>query len=325
MRDWRVAVVYGGVSAEDSLYMASKPKSEWSVHDVVGGLSGVTAEAVWLDPTRPDFVDRVRRFDAAFLNVHGEFGEDGNLQGLLAYLGVPYTGSGVLTSAVGADKRVTKLVLSSSGVAAPAHRRVRPGDVAGVSAPVMVKAVNGGSSVGMELVVDTADVAGVVDRLHGGGFTDLIVESFVEGVPVTVPALKIGGDVVLLPPVLCISEREYYDEYSKLCGEEAGSVRYDTVTDVADPRLRVLHDATRAVLDEIDFEGAIRVDFVLSENGEPVLLELNTLPGVQRGSNLVLSAEAAGISYESLLAVVLASSANGTKLVPWLRKSLVAK
>ncbi|MFJ8162359.1 ATP-grasp domain-containing protein [Streptomyces sp. NPDC096136] len=319
---WRVAVLYGGTSAEDRLYMESKPASDWSVHDVLDGLRQLGTEADWIDPTSPAFPSEITAYDAAFLNVHGDFGEDGHLQGTLAYLGVPYTGSSVATGVIGADKRLTKLLLASSGVTVPAHRRLSPAGTpeAGLPCPVMLKAVNGGSSVGMVLVTEPDDVAPALRGLGEAGFTDVIAEPFVDGTTVTVSALRIDGEVVLLPPVTCGTEREYYDEYSKLHGERAGTVTYLALTDADDPRLHALHRATRHVLEVIDFEGAIRVDFILTPEGDPVLLELNTIPGVQHGSNLVLAAAAAGITYPELLGVVLASAANTAKLAPWRRE-----
>ncbi|MDH6111842.1 D-alanine-D-alanine ligase [Kitasatospora sp. MAP12-15] len=321
MANRRVAVLYGGTSTEDQLYMESKPQSEWSVNDVLAGLRELGVDAEWLDPTVPGFTADVAAFDAAFLNVHGDFGEDGNLQGTLAYLGVPYTGSAVATSVIGADKRLTKLVLGGSSVAIPAYRRLAPGVLPNPApaCPVMLKAVNGGSSVGTVLVTEPDELDHTLRQLWDAGFDDVIAESFVDGATVTVSAVRIDQQVLLLPPIACVTDREYYDEYSKLHGEQSGTVRYEALTDPDDPRLRRLHDAAREILSVFDFEGSIRVDFILPQDGEPVLLELNTIPGVQHGSNLVLSAAAAGISYPDLLGIVLASASNTAKLAPWKR------
>ena len=323
---WHVAVVYGPTSDEDKLYMSSKPKSEWSVNDVMNGLWRLGVEAEWLDPTQPDFSKRVKEFDAAFINVHGDFGEDGNLQGLLAYLGVPYTGSGVSTSAIAADKRLTKLVLAQSGVLLPYSQRVLSShlnNLPNIEVPIMLKAVNGGSSIGMELIIDSSDFDKAIKRLNQAGFYDLIAESFIEGIPVTVPAMRIKDEIILLPPVACITDRKYYDEFSKLQGDQNSLVQYQTFTDPTDIRLHRLHDAVRKILEILDFDGILRADFIVDHNGKPTLLELNTIPGVQHGSNLVLSAEAAGINYPSLLGVILASAANIKKLTTWTRKDLV--
>lgn len=320
---WRVAVIYGPTSAEDQLYMVSKHQSEWSINDVLNGLSSLGLEAEWLDPTQPNFADKVREFDAAFINAHGDFGEDGNLQGLLAYLGVPYTGSGVSTSAIAADKRLTKLVLSQSGVLVPPYQRVlpsRPINLSEIEVPLLLKSVNGGSSVGMELVKELSDFTDALKRLQLGGFTDIIAESYINGMSVTVPAIRIKDEKILLPPVVCITQSDYYDEYSKLQGDQNGTVRYQIFTDQTDARLHRLHDAAHNVLNTLDFDGALRIDFILGQDDQPTLLELNTIPGVQHGSNLVLSADAIGIDYPSLLGVILSSASNIEKVAPWTRQ-----
>lgn len=321
-RNSHVAVLYGATSAEDRLYMASKPSTEWSVHHVVAGLTELGVKADWLDPTDADFVSSICAYDLAFINCHGDFGEDGNLQGLLACLGIPYTGSGVATSAIAADKRLTKLSLATSSVELPEFRRLTADDsneTEQLRVPVMLKSVNGGSSVGMELVTDEKQLESSLLRLQKSGFNDVIAEDFVEGTSVTVPMVRVGDKCILLPPVVCEVRRDYYDEHTKLKGDDDGSVTYRALTDPDDRRIHQLHHAVRNVVSALDFDGAVRVDFILKEAGEPVLLEINTLPGVQPGSNLMLSAEAAGLDYSTVLGVILASAARA-KLAPWSRQ-----
>ena len=292
------------------------------MHDVLDGLGEIGIKADWIDPTEPEFADTIRGYDVAFINCHGDFGEDGTLQGLLTYLGVPYTGSSVATSAIAADKRLTKLSLSDSGVELPEYHRLSLGsgqEFARIHTPVMLKSVNGGSSVGMELVTAPDQFKDSLTRIQENGFGDVIAESFIEGVSVTVPVIHVSGLGIMLPPVVCESQREYYDEYSKLSGDQEGAVSYRALTDPDDQRIALLHDAVRKVAGTLDFDGAMRVDFIMREGGRPVLLEVNTLPGVQQGSNLMLSAEAAGLDYPTVLGVVLAS-AQRARLAPWMRR-----
>lgn len=326
VKNWRVAVLYGPTSEEDKLYMTNKPRADWSVYDVLNGLWKLGIDAVWLDPTQSDFFERVREFDAAFINVHGEFGEDGNLQGLLAYLGVPYTGSGVSSSAIAADKRLTKLVLAESEVQIPDYQRIlisEQNSLPEIEIPFILKAVNGGSSVGMELITDTNEFSDAINRLKNGGFVDLISESFIEGMAITVPAIRIKSEIVLLPPIACITDNAYYDKDSKLFGDQNDLVEYQIMTDLTDKRIYQLHDEVKKILETLDFDGSLRADFIIGEKGELAFLEINTIPGVQHGSNLVLSAEAAKIDYSSLLGVILASAKNTDKLAKWTLKELV--
>lgn len=316
VRGIRVAVVYGPSSPEDRLYMKAKPQDEWSVHDVMAGLVEVGVDVEWLDPTGADFAERVVEYDAAFLNAHGSYGEDGTLQGFLAYLGVPYTGSGVLTSAIGADKRLTKQLAEAARVATPPYERLRGASPRKISTPLMLKAVDGGSSVGIELVTETEDVAEAAARLRADGFDDLIAEEFVPGASVTVAVLRVGSESALLPPIVCSTVQPYYDEQSKLLGAGCSATHYRALLD-ADDRVAAIFRDVSALLEILDVDGAVRFDFVLSDRGIPMLLELNTLPGLQLGSNLVLAAEAAYIDYPTLVGTVLASATRQRKLVPW--------
>lgn len=157
-----VGVVYGPMSEEDRLYMAQAPRAEWSLTALVQALEFRGARARHLDPTEASFATRVTEVDVALLNCHGPYGEDGRLQGLLDFLGVPYTSCGVLGSAVGMDKMVSKAVFAALGIATPPAVNLsspEPTDDAGIGYPAMLKAVDGGSSVGIAFVHRPDDVA----------------------------------------------------------------------------------------------------------------------------------------------------------------------
>lgn len=323
IKNLTVAVLYGATSAEDKLYMNSKRQEHWSVNDIVHGLRKVCSNAEWIDATSPKLSERLKDFDVAFINTHGEYGEDGHLQGLLAYSGMPYTCSGVATSAIASDKRLTKLVLGAVGVEMPSYLRV--GSSIGAfpqnfDSPWMVKAVNGGSSVGLECVRSAEEMSKAVFELEQQGFNDLICEPFIQGRAITVPVLQIDTELVILPPIECIPTRAYYDQHTKLYGDVTGQISYKALTDHSDSVHQALISATKKIVHSLPFEGAFRVDFIVDGNNTPQLLELNTVPGMQRGSNLVLAATAAGIEYEELLGIVLASAASH-KVVPWRAQS----
>jgi len=317
----KVAVVYGATSSEDRLYIKSKPFSEWSIHHVLGGLSKLNIEADWLDPTKANFIEEIKNYDAAFLNTHGEYGEDGNLQGLLAFLKVPYTGSGVATSAIAADKRLSKLVFDEVGVSCPSYFKVdtlNPEKHLPISGAVVIKPVNSGSSVGIELVDNSEAFLQTIERLKEDGFTDIIAETFVEGSAVTVPSININGMAVLLPPILCVATSVFYDQNSKLYRDSSDySVSYEPLTDPQDPRVNVLLGQLEKMYNVLDHDGAIRADFILAENNVTSFLELNSIPGIQQGSTFNLSAEQIGIDYKSLVGLILASANSKEKMVPW--------
>jgi len=317
----KVAVIYGETSSEDKLYIKTKPFEEWSIHHIIAGLSELNIEADWLDPTKNDFIQNVKNYDAAFINSHGEYGEDGNLQGLLAYLKVPYTGSGVAVSAIAADKRLSKLVFDDTGVSCPSYFKVdmlNPEKHLPISERFVIKPVNAGSSVGIELVDNSDDFLKTIKKLKDEGFHDIIAETYIDGLAVTVPALKMNDTVVLLPPIMVVAKSTFYDQNSKLYRYISDfSVSYELLTDTSDPRLHALFEQFEKMLYLLSHDGLIRADFIIDENNCPSFLELNSIPGVQSGSTSALSAEAVGIDYSSLIGLILASANNKEKLVPW--------
>jgi D-alanine-D-alanine ligase len=149
-----VALVYGGISAEDQLYLARCPPGQLSVTAMSDALTVLGARFKVLDPCRPAFIADLAGFDVALPGLHGPFGEDGRLQGLLDYLRTPYCGSGVAASAIAADKVLCKRLMESLGISTPGWR-IWPGPrAAWPGHPVMVKPRMGGSSVGMSLARD---------------------------------------------------------------------------------------------------------------------------------------------------------------------------
>ena len=321
MRGWRVGVLYGATSVEDGTYMRHKPCDQLSVMDILRSFEKIGIYGEWVDPTASDFIHSLEGLQVAFLNTHGPFGEDGNLQGLLAYLGVPYTGSGVASSGVAADKRLMKLVLRGTPVRTLPSQRVKPewGVPEHLPAyPFMLKACQGGSSIGLSLVRNRSEFAEALAEHAGQGFQDFIIEPFIEGVSVTVPVLHFGGRAVMMPPLTCKTSALYYDGPSKLGCAQGASVDFCPIMGRSHPWVQQLHKAMHAICGALDFDGAIRVDFLVDdEQAEPIFLEVNTIPGVQRNSNLMLSAHALGLHDEEVLAAILASADNARRLAPW--------
>ena len=250
MRDWRVGVLYGATSVEDGTYMRHKPSYELSVVDIAQSFKNIGISSEWVDPTAPDFLGALEGLHVAFLNTHGPFGEDGNLQGLLAYLGIPYTGSGVASSGVAADKRLMKLVLHGVHVRTLPSQRVRP--EWGVpdhlpSCPFMLKACHGGSSIGLSLVRKQSEFVEALAEHAGQGFKDFIIEPFIEGASVTVPVLYFGGATVMMPPRACKTAALYYDGPSKLGPAGGPSVDFCPIVDRVHPWVAPIYKAMRAI------------------------------------------------------------------------------
>lgn len=298
----KVAVLLGGRSAEREVSLKSGSM-------VLAALRSRGVDAHGFDP-RDHGLDALiaERFDRVFIALHGRYGEDGTIQGALELLGIPYTGSGVLASALAMDKWRTKLLWESMGLPTPAYAVLTPEtDCAAVvrrlGLPIMVKPASEGSSIGMSKVTDAGmlpdayALAAAHDRL-------VIAERFVTGSEFTGGVL--GG--VPLPLIRLETPRVFYDYEAKYiatdtsyvcpCGLEAGQ------------EAAIQRELMRA-FDALGCRGWGRVDLMLDADGKPWFLEVNTAPGMTDHSLVPMAARAAGLSYEDLCIRILELAAVG--------------
>jgi D-alanine-D-alanine ligase len=299
-----VAVVYGGISAEDQLYIRKSPAEQLSVTALTQTLSQLGIRHQLLDPCQPSFIRDVTRFDVVLPNLHGPFGEDGRLQGLLDYLRVPCCGSGVAASAIAADKLLCKRYMQALGIPTPPWH-AWPAIAGWDGQPVMVKARMGGSSVGMSLVRCEQDLADAVRLAGEGDPVGVIIEDHVPGFPVTVGVLELPSGSVLFPALATeVRTAEFYDAEAKLDAAGEGIV---TCTKAVLPA-SVMATLTRYVTklwDGLGCNGMARADFIVGDNGMVAALEVNTTPGMSHGSNFVTAASLAGLDHADLILAIL--------------------
>ncbi|MDO8465480.1 MAG: D-alanine--D-alanine ligase [Gallionella sp.] len=292
----KVAVLFGGKSAEREVSLKSGAA-------VLAALqrSGVDAHA--FDPAVQNLQAlRDEGYDRAFIALHGRFGEDGTVQGALELLGIPYTGSGVLASALGMDKWRTKMVWQAAQLPVPNYMLLDEySDWAGVAQklglPLFVKPANEGSSVGISKVKTAGDLhkayreAARHDKL-------VIAESFVGGGEYTVAIL---GEQAL--PVIKIEPASEFYDY------EAKYLRDDTLylcpSGLSAEKEAEMQGIAKQAFSLIGGQGWGRVDFLMSESGQPFLLEVNTSPGMTDHSLVPKAARQAGIGFEQLVLRVL--------------------
>ncbi len=297
----RVAVLMGGTSAEREVSLESG-------RNVLEALRsrGVDAHAVDGIPALVEAL-RANRFDRVFNILHGNKGggEDGVLQGLLEALQVPYTGSGVLGSALGMDKIRTKQVWLSLGLPTPRYARLAKGDDVQAAAralglPVIVKPSSEGSSVGVSRVFDDAGLADAVElaaRYPG----ELLMEQMIVGGEYTVGIL---GDVAL-PSIRIVPAGEYYDYHAKYVAEDTQYVCPGLDDAAAEARMQAL---ALAAFRAAGCEGWGRVDVMRDRDGNDFLLEVNTAPGMTSHSLVPKAARERGVSFEDLCWRVLETS-----------------
>ena len=294
----RVAVLMGGTSSEREVSLDSG-------RNILEALRsrGVDAHAVDGIPALIEALG-ASRFDRVFNILHGGDGENGVLQGLLDALKVPYTGSGVLGSALSLDKIRTKQVWLSLGLPTPRYARLVPGeDVTGLARtlglPVIIKPSCEGSSVGVSRVLTEADLKGAVDlaRRYPG---DLLMEQLIVGDELTVAIL---GETAL-PSIRIVPAGEYYDYHAKYIAETTQYI-CPGLEGQAEEEIRTL--ALKAFL-AAGCSGWGRVDVMRDRSGGNFLLEVNTSPGMTSHSLVPKAARAVGIEFDDLVWRILETS-----------------
>ena len=292
----KVAVLLGGKSAEREVSLKSGGM-------VLAALRKKGVDAHSFDPKERDVQDLAKeRFARVFIALHGRFGEDGTVQGVLEWLGIPYTGSGVLASALAMDKVRTKRLWAAEGLpTAPYEILTGETELRAVAKrlgmPLFVKPASEGSSVGMSKV-RTADGLEEAYALAVNYDPVVIAEKFIDGPELTV---AIVGDQVL-PVIRIETPREFYDYEAKYI---ANDTRYLIPCGVPEKKEKELQGLCLKAFRALGCRGWGRVDLMLDKRGRPFLLEVNTSPGMTDHSLVPMAARAVGMSYEDLCVKVL--------------------
>ncbi|RMG56647.1 MAG: D-alanine--D-alanine ligase [Gammaproteobacteria bacterium] len=295
----RVAVLMGGWSAEREVSLVSGT----AVLDALR-LSGVDAEAI---DAGPDVLDRLREggYARAFIALHGRGGEDGVIQGALELIGMPYTGSGVMASALCMDKLMTKRLWRGMDLPTPAHA-VLDADTdfeavaEGLGLPLIVKPACEGSSIGMSRVTD----AGGLQQAHAEAArydAQVFAEQWIEGEEYTVAIL----DDEALPSIRLETPNAFYDYEAKYHSEET---RYHCPSGLGEQDERTLRALALKAFRACGASGWGRVDVLRDAQGRFWLIEVNTVPGMTGHSLVPMAARAAGIEFDELVLRILATS-----------------
>ena len=295
----RVAVLFGGSSAEREISLKSGKA-------VLAALQQRGVDAHGFDPRDQSLqLLRDRGFDRVWIALHGPGGEDGTLQGALEILGLPYTGSGVAGSAIGMDKLRSKRLAAAAGVATPDTVVLRhAGDcnlaLERFGLPLIIKPATQGSSVGMSKVNDVAELAEAYARAAA---VDRVVfaEPWVTGAEYTVAVLHRRA----LPAIRIETARSFYDYEAKYLRDDT---RYHCPAGLSAPAEAHMASLAIADFDAIGAEGWGRVDFMADQTGRPLMLEINTIPGMTDHSLVPMAARAAGIDFAELCWQVLETS-----------------
>jgi D-alanine-D-alanine ligase len=294
----KVAVLMGGPSSEREISFLS---GNAVLKALVDG--GVDAHA--FDPRDRQLFDLRREgFDRVFIALHGRFGEDGTVQGALETMGIPYTGSGVMASALAMDKWRTKLVWLASGIPTPRYRTVDAHTdwmqvVAELGLPLIVKPVREGSTIGLTKVTGVDHDELPLAYAGAAAHDDLVlVEEFVAGTELTVSIL---GDRAL-PLIRIEAPQGNYDYHNKYFSDET---KYYCPCGLAEPVERAIQAAALAAFRIVGCRGWGRLDVILKADGSFLFLEVNTSPGMTGHSLVPMAARQAGMSFGELCVEIL--------------------
>ena len=292
-------MLFGGKSAEREVSLKSGKA-------VIEALTSAGVDVVAID-VGDDLLNRLQseKIDRAFIILHGRGGEDGSMQGLLECLGIPYTGSGILASALAMDKLRTKQVWQSLGIPTPRHAVLASEqDCVAASAelgfPLIVKPAHEGSSIGMAKVNSEQElVAAWKDAANYD--SQVLVEQWIHGPEFTIAVLR--GQV--LPPIALGTPHVFYDYDAKYI---ANDTQYRIPCGLDSVKEQELIDLTARACDAVGIEGWGRLDVMQDEQGRFWLLEVNTAPGMTDHSLVPMAARAAGLDFQQLVLAILADS-----------------
>jgi D-alanine-D-alanine ligase len=256
------------------------------------------------DPRERVLTD-VLDFDRVWIALHGPGGEDGTVQGALEYLGVPYTGSGVMGSAIGMDKLRTKRLAHATGVATAEHVVLRGEQdfelaIERLGVPMIVKPASQGSSVGMSKVQKAGDLPAAYEAAARIEST-VFAESWITGREYTVAVLQGRA----LPAIRIETPKAFYDYEAKYFRDDT---RYFCPSGLSAPAGQHLANLALAAFAAVGADGWGRADFMMDTTGRPLLLEVNTIPGMTDHSLVPMAARAAGIDFDELVWRVLETS-----------------
>lgn len=297
----RVVVICGGWSDERDISILSAREC----HDALVTAGFATVDVV--DLASRDFIPRLLSggYDVAFVAMHGAYGEDGCVQGLLEVLHLPYTFSGVAASAVASEKQLSKAVYEAEKIRAPRGVDLAAGTVLTddqldtlvetLGLPLFVKPAANGSSFGISRVTERAGVNAAIELASAGGGR-VLVEECVEGVEITVPVIG-NDDARALPIVEIVTGAEFYDLKVKY---EPSSMHHVIPARLEPGVYAKAQDLAVRAHRALGCRGCSRSDFIVTPEGEPVILETNTIPGMTAESLLPDSARHGGIEFPEL-------------------------
>ncbi len=298
----RIAVLMGGDSAESEISLQ-------------GGRAVLTAlQSKGFNATAIDVKDKgikqlcEKAYDCAFIMLHGRGGEDGLMQGLLEMMQIPYTGSGVLASALAMDKLRTKQIWQAAGLPTPVYQQIKTEQdcalaLQTVGLPMIIKPVLEGSSIGMSKVEAEDELMPAWEKARRCGGA-VIAEEWIEGKEYTAAILE----EQVLPVIRLQTPRKFYDYEAKYA---ASDTQYICPCGLNQADEQLVAELVKKAFFAVGASGWGRVDFMIDNEDQPWLIEVNTVPGMTSHSLVPMAAAQAGLSFDELVVEILNTAAEG--------------
>jgi D-alanine-D-alanine ligase len=294
----KIAVLMGGPGSEREVSLATG-------RGVAKALRSLGAKVVEID-VRDENFQLPDNVDLAFITIHGTFGEDGQIQKILERRGIAYTGDGVSASETAFDKIRTKEKFQEHDVSTPPWEVIHPGQRPTIPLPIVVKASRQGSTVGVVIVKNESELESAIGEAAKYG-RELLIEKFVAGRELTIGIL---GDQAL-PILEIIPKGGFYDfnnKYPFLNPQAGGGAEHVCPANIDAEKAKEIQELALRSFRAAGLQVYARVDVILSDNGQPFVLEINNIPGMTEASLLPEAAAAAGIDYPDLCARIIALS-----------------
>lgn len=289
----RVAVLMGGISSESEVSLRSG-------NNVYQALINKGYDAVKIDPFKEEIP---RDIDAAYNTLHGQGGEDGVIQGVLTFMGIPYTGPKIASSAISMDKVLTKQILISNKIPTPEFE-ILTSHQTSLDFPLIIKPADGGSSIGIAIIKNQQELNEHYEQLSRE-YNKIFVEQFITGKEITVGIIQKPEELQILPILQLKSHNEFYDYEAKYTHGKTEFILPANISETATQKARqIALDAFNA----LDCKGVSRIDMIVDDNDDVYVIENNTNPGMTDLSDLPAQAKHAGIEYDDLVQIIMESA-----------------
>ena len=310
MKNKKILVVMGWTSSEKEVSI----RSGEAVYNSLIKMNYNASKFILDEKNAFQIVDE--KPDLCVLMLHGKNGEDGTIQGMLEIMNIPYTGSGVASSAICMNKAFTKKILSYENIPTPDYATFKKGDsiseftkkvLSHFSFPLVTKAPCQGSSVGVEIVHNEKEL---IDSINKNIDLDneILVEQFIKGKELTIPVMKnTEGEIEALPIIEITSENTFYDYESKYT---SGMSKHIIPANISESAAKKVECYAIKTYKALNCNGVARIDFFVDENENPYVIEVNTIPGMTETSLVPDAARAAQISFEELVEKIVIQALN---------------